>query len=327
MLKIGLIGCGTMGSTHSKAYKSIANAKLTQVFDIRIEKSKVVADEHGANICKNFEEMLKQEIDILDICLPTYLHAEYAISAMNAGKNVFCEKPMAISTETASQMIKVANQNNVKLSIGHVLRFFPQYDNAIKLIKQNKVGVPKLIRTIRNQALPEWSWENWYLDYEKSGGPILDLIIHDIDWCINNFGDVDYVYCQTIKERTQKDDHTQALLKLKNGMICYCEGSWALPAGSPFRMAFEIIGTEGQIEYDNTKNFANKIQKNTGNYSEINQTVFSMNEEPYCKELQLFINSVVNHTQPVVKPVEALKSLEVAFACIKSAKTGKPVFL
>lgn len=329
MLKIGLVGCGTMGTTHSNAYKEMSNVSVTCVLDIRDDKADIIVKAHGAKKCNSYEEFFNEDLDIIDICLPTDLHAEYAIKAMNNGINVFCEKPMARSFEEAEAMVKAAENNNVKLSVGQVLRFFPQYKKAAKIVETNKIGTPKLIRTVRNQALPAWSWNNWYLDYQRSGGPILDLIIHDIDWVIHNFGEIDNVYAQTIRKGYGQDDHVQVLLNLKNGSIFYCEGSWALPAGSPFRMAFEIVGTEGQIEYDNTKEYGNKIQINDpeDGYHETNQTVFQVKQEPYYLELKCFVDAVEKNTDVVVKPQEALESLKIALACIESEEKNNVVFL
>lgn len=327
MLKIGLIGCGTMGRTHSKAYENIKNASVTIICDLDLSKAEKLASAHDAKVTNDYQELLDSDVDIIDICLPTYLHAKYSISAMSNGKNVFCEKPMAISVEEAKSMLEASEKYKVKLTVGHVLRFFPQYAHTIKEVTDKKIGIPKLIRTVRNQAFPNWSWENWYQDYAKSGGPILDLIIHDIDWIIANFGKIDRVYCQTVKndEQVVRQDHVQSVLKLQNGAIAYVEGSWGLPKGSPFKMAYEVIGTEGQIEFDNTVNNSLKLQINDGNYKETNLLPFAQYEEPYYKEIQAFVNSVENNLEVLVKPQEALYALGIALSCIKSAENHNMV--
>lgn len=327
MLKIGLIGCGTMGNTHAAAYKHLDSVEVVAVCDIDNEKARVVGELLNADVVNSFEELMKYDLDILDVCLPTYLHAKYSIPAMEKGIHVFCEKPMAINLEEAKKMIEVSKRNNVKLSIGHVLRFFPQYKHAISSIEQDVTGTPKLIRTVRNQGFPTWSWENWYNDYSKSGGPILDLIIHDIDWIIHNFGRVERVYAQTIKDNinVSNQDHVQCLLKLSNGMVGYLEGSWGLPTGSPFKMAYEIVGTKGQIEYDSTVQNSLKLQKNNGSYEETNLSPFSNNEEPYYLELKAFTEAVQNDTPVIVTPEEALMTLEVALACVESSELKKMI--
>lgn len=329
MLKIGLLGCGTMGRTHALAYKKITNAEVVGVYDIDSTKADVIAKELNTNKVGSFQELIDLGIDILDVCLPTFLHAEFSIAAMNKGIHVFCEKPIALNLLDAKKMIDTATKNQVKLTIGHVLRFFPQYINAIDSIKNGAIGNPKLIRTARNQAFPTWSWENWYNDYDKSGGPILDLIIHDIDWITHNFGKVDRVFSQTVKERMSVDmqDHVQCLLKLKNGGIAYLEGSWALPMGSPFRMAYEVVGTSGQIEYDSTVHSSIKLQTNNGAYQEYNTYPFSDDEEPYFLELQSFVNAVRLNKDTSVPPTEAMYSLEVALACFESSKNNRAIEL
>ena len=126
---------------------------------------------------------------------------------MRAGKHVFCEKPVARTAEEAEDMIAVARECGVKFSVGHVLRFFPNYVDAASLCASGRLGTPRLIRTMRNQAFPAWSWEGWYQDYEKSGGPILDLVIHDLDWIMHSFGDVQRVYALSLGGTVPGQEH------------------------------------------------------------------------------------------------------------------------
>ena len=111
MKKVALIGAGTMGRTHCNAYLSIEDAKLVAVCDINEEKANMLCEKHGAKSYTDYETMISnEEFDILDICLPTYLHSKYAIDAMKRGKNVFCEKPIALTLEEAEEMTKTAKE-------------------------------------------------------------------------------------------------------------------------------------------------------------------------------------------------------------------------
>lgn len=331
MINIALIGCGTMGRTHANSYKKIENAKLVGVCDINIEKARNVADINGSQVYTTLEDMLKKEqIDIVDICLPTYMHKDYAIAAMCAKKHVFCEKPIALNIEDANEMVRVADEEKVKFTVGHVVRFFPAYKHAVDKIKQGKIGVPKLIRATRNQGFPKWSWEGWYWDYKKSGGPILDLIIHDFDWVNYYFGDVERVYAQSINGKVFQQDHCIATLRLKNGAIAHIEGSWAYPQGTAFRTTFEIIGTNGQIEYDSIESCGLKKQTNDINDGHLITSYFSPTAselEPYRAELREFVRCVKNNTSVLITGNEAIKALEIALAAIESSKTGMPVTL
>ncbi len=328
MVRVALVGCGTMGRVHTNGYKNIDNAKLVAVCDINREKAQLLSDINGSKVYTSFDEMLKnEEFDILDVCLPTYMHKEFSLKGMDCGKHIFCEKPIALSVEDANIMIDTAKEKGLKFSVGHVLRFFPAYKSAIKTVESGKTGPIKLIRTTRNQGFPQWSWENWYNDYEKSGGPIVDLIIHDFDWIAQSFGDVDRVYAKSFNGKVENKEHCMATLRLKNGAIAHVEGSWGFPNGYPFRTTFELVGTQGQIEYDNIKNAG--VEKMT--CDEVYKAQYiSPNlptTEPYTAELRQFIDCVENNTPVIVTGEQAVKALKIALAAVESSQTGMPVQL
>lgn len=329
MVKVALIGCGTMGRVHCGGYKKISGVQLVAVCDLDSAKMEALNLEDSTRRYLSFEEMMAQEeFDILDICLPTYLHKEYAVQAMRAKKHVFCEKPIALTNEDAQAMIDCARENDVKFSVGQVLRFFPMYANAAQQAKMGRLGVPRLIRTTRNQGFPQWSWQNWYQDYGKSGGPIVDLAIHDIDWIIGSFGRVKRVYAKAFCGKVEQQDHCMITLRLENGAIAHVEASWAYPKGSVFRTTFEIVGTNAQIEYDSVANapihyqtFADGAHQDTY-LSPVHGTL-----EPYCAELLAFVQSVENGTPLLVTGEEAAETLRVALAALESAQTGEPIEL
>lgn len=330
MVKVALIGCGTMGRTHLAGYEKLKNVKVTAICDLDVQKAEAQKAKHPeAVVYTDFDAMMQQaDFEVLDVCLPTYLHKQYAVCGMEAGKHVFCEKPIALTTEDAQFMLDTAKRCGVKFSVGHVLRFFPGYKNAVEQVKNGRIGIPRLIRTTRNQAFPQWSWEGWYKDYDKSGGPIVDLIIHDFDWIIHNFGSVERVFAKSFNGNIKEQEHCMAILKLKNGSLAHVEGSWAYPAGTAFRMTFEVVGTNAQIEFDNLE--SSPVIKHTNvdgiyhldRYSPVPGTM-----EPYCAELNEFIQCVEKDLPPVVTGEEALEALRVSLAALESSKTGKPVTL
>ncbi len=324
MQRVAIIGAGTMGRTHCNAYLNIPDAQIVAVCDLDRSKAEGLAVRHGAAVFTSYEEMMSAaEFDILDICLPTYLHCKYALDAMEHGLHVFCEKPIALTEEDALKMIEKAEECNVRFTVGHVLRFFPSYSNAAELCREGRVGVPRLIRTTRNQAFPGWSWQNWYADYEKSGGPFVDLVIHDIDWIIHNFGEVERVYASSFNGKVERQEHGIAILRLKNGTICHVEGSWAYPKGSVFRMTYEIAGTDGDIEYDSVKDAPVWIQSSEdGQYRSDFLNPMSGPVEPYMLELKSFINAVEEGREPLISGQEALSALRVSLAALESSRTG-----
>lgn len=330
VLKVAILGAGTMGRVHSNSYLNIYNSRVAAVYDIDGEKARMVAAGHGAKAYVDFDEMfIKEEIDAVDICLPTYLHKEFALKVLQAKKHVFCEKPIALNINDAKEMVKEAENKKVKFSVGHVVRYFPAYSHAARLISDGKIGVPRLIRTARTGAYPSWCWQDWYSDHNLSGGTILDLVIHDFDWIRHNFGEIERVYAKNLHESDQeRRDHCLVVLRLKNGAIAHVEGSWAYPPGSVFGTAFEVVGTKGQVEFNSRESAPLKkhiYQDNTVKI--VSESPLFSSEEPYTAELQDFVNCIIEDREPYVTAEDAVKALEISLAAVKSSKTGEAVTL
>jgi Predicted dehydrogenases and related proteins len=330
MLNVAIAGAGLMGRVHCDSYENVRGAKVAAVFDEIEDIARLLAEKHDARAYYDFDKMLEQEkIDIVDICLPTYLHKEFVIKAVNKKINVFCEKPIALKLEDAMEMLGMAENNKVKFSIGQVVRFFPAYNHAIKLIENGEIGTPKLIRTTRTGAFPTRSTRNWYADPTLSGGVLLDLVIHDFDWIRYNFGKVKRVYARNLlKDSPAEIDHCMVTLRLESGMIAHVEGSWAYPQGSVFGTTFEIIGTKGQIEFDSRGSAPLKKHLQVGGAEKIvYESPYFSYEEPYTAELQEYVNSILEDREPAVRPEDAIKSLEISLAAVQSSLSREVVTL
>lgn len=330
MLNVAIVGAGVMGRVHGSAFKSIGGARVSAVCDIDEERAREAAAVHNARVWSDFEGMLDQEeIDVVDICLPTHLHKDFAVGAMRRGKHVFCEKPIASSEESAGEMLREAVGRGVKLSVGQVVRYFPPYARAAAIVSEGKIGTPKLIRTTRTGAFPLQGRKSWYSDHELSGGVLLDLVIHDFDWIRHNFGEVERVYAKNLARRgSEQMDHCLVSLRLRNGAIAHVEGSWAYPLGSVFGSTFEIVGTKGQLEFDSRASVPVRKHILTEGSEKIftDSPVFSR-EEPYTAELREFISCIEEGREPSVSARDAIKALKISTAAIESAKTGEAVTL
>lgn len=328
MLNVAILGAGIMGKVHGNSYLNIENSRVAAVYDIDKEKAEVVAAGHHAKTYADFNEMLaREEIDAVDICLPTYLHKEFALKAMQQKKHVFCEKPIALGIDDAREMVREAEVNRVKFTVGHVVRYFPAYSGAARSIAEGKIGEARLIRTTRTGAYPSRCWKDWYGDHNLSGGSLLDLVIHDFDWIRHNFGEVERVYAKNLQEGDrEKRDHCLAVLRLRNGAIAHVEGSWAYPDGSVFGTSFEVIGTKGQIEFDSRDSAPVKKHINGGDTVKIiSESPLAGDEEPYTAQLQDFVSCILEDREPCVTAEEAVKALEISLAAIKSSRDGEAV--
>ncbi len=245
MLKTGLIGVGGISGEHIPVWENMKDAELVTLCDIRPERMERYGDKHCYT---NFDEMLENEsIDILDICLPTYLHADYAIKAMEKGINVICEKPVSLKEEDVERVYSTAKRMNVKFMVAQVLRFWPEYELIKELYDTKKYG--KLLSGYMNRlgTCPKWSWDNWMKDPLRSGLVPYDLHVHDLDFMVYAFGQP--VTVQSSRSKRPEQDYISATYKFDDFFVT-TEAAWyaaPLPFGAGFRFQFE----EALVTYEN----------------------------------------------------------------------------
>jgi UDP-N-acetylglucosamine 3-dehydrogenase len=324
---VAISGAGSMGRTHANCYKQCDEARVKYVIDSNAERAHDVAALCDAIPQVHPDTALKDpEVDIVDVCLPTYLHREYVEKAAYAGKHVFCEKPIALDYHDATAIIETCKSNNVKLGIGHVLRYFPEYEMAYDMITSGRLGKIGVVRMSRTGPFPG-GWNNWYLDSNRSGSLLLDLSIHDFDflaWC---FGKVERVYARSVHHNHNRPfEYALAVLRMKSGVIAHIEGSWAHPA--QFSYKFEVCGSLGMIEFDSRKTqpltvLADSME--TGKPGVAVPESPLKDKHPYLRQLREFLAFVDSKIEPRVTPEDAVKALQISLAAVKSAKTGEVV--
>ena len=187
MLKVGLIGCGFMGAMHANCYKNIEGVELVALADLRPEKSEALAKGTNAKLFGDGKELIANaDVDVIDVCLPTYLHAEYAMLAMEKVKYVFVEKPVALTKEEGEKMLQKAKETGCEVQIGQVIRFWDEYVELRKIVENGLYGKVVNANFRRLSPRPTWGWDNWLLDAARSGGAGQDLHIHDIDFVLSS---------------------------------------------------------------------------------------------------------------------------------------------
>lgn len=329
-LNVAVLGLGTMGKVHAEAWTRIPNAELVGVSALDREKTERLAKQYGAEAYADLTELLDQEeIDVVDICLPTYLHEEYVTKVAQAGKHVICEKPLGLHKDQAENIIKVCEENNVQLFVAQVVRFFPEYAQAHHEVKSGKVGRPGVVRLTRGGPFPR-AWHNWYADESKSGGMILDLMIHDFDWLRWTFGEVKRVMARRVLQENNSDSLQYALvtLRMTDGTIAHVEGSWM---HTSFRTTYEITGDKGMISYDSREAAPLVVSVRDNDSSSGSGGVAvpesPLSKGPYERELEHFADCLLTGKAPIVTPYDAMKAVEISRAAIKSANLGEPVEL
>ncbi len=188
MQKVAIVGVGGMGTVHFNNYAQIEKAEVKAVVGPS-EADKKQAQKWGVKIYPDLEKLLAAEkIDLVDICTPTFLHVEYALQALNAGKNVIIEKPIALHREDADRIFALAAEKNAQVYVGQVLHFTREVEILKEAVKNKKYGRVLDAYFIRLTAAPDWSAGGWLFDKEKSGLLPFDLHIHDLDLIISLFG-------------------------------------------------------------------------------------------------------------------------------------------
>jgi len=336
-LDICVVGYGLMGSIHAACWNMIEEVKIRAFTGRNVKKAEEVASSYGGRAYSTLEEALKNEnIDIVDICTPTYTHKDFTVLAAERGKHILCEKPISLTLEHADEMTVAARRAGVKFMVAHCLRFFSEYAKTKELVDSGSIGDPIISRALRAGPLPTWG--PWFSDQAKSGGVAIDLAIHDIDflrWCFED--EVTRVYASVsrlVHKDVGIDDHALILIRFKKGGIAHVEANWAVPQQYPFTTTLEIAGTKGIIFLDNHSTIPVKVIKDDSTHVVAPDTLPSVPGmplpfpiDPYYREILHFVECIKVDKEPMTGGGEARKALEVALAAKKSTREGKPVNL
>ena len=263
MLKAVIVGFGGIAQTHKNGYIKLEKAgkvKLVAAYDVRKEAFEKVTEINlksdttqkvDFRCYTDLEEMLaKEEFDFVDVCVPSFLHREFAIGLLNRGYNVLCEKPMALNSKDCEEMLRAEKASGRHFMIAQCLRFFPEYEFLKTVIDDGRYGKVLGAFFNRNSAQPLWGYENWYLDYNRCGGAITDIHIHDIDMVRYLFGEPDSVSCRASDCKT-KYDIVQTALYYGNTPIT-ANGCWT--AGKiNFAASYKVDFEKASVLYEGGK--------------------------------------------------------------------------
>ncbi len=319
MLKVGLVGIGGMGFVHFNAYKNMDDCKIVAVADVRTDMAKEKAADESINIYPSIDEMIaNEELDIIDICTPSYLHADISIKALESGANVICEKPMTLNSADAERVIEAAKKSDKKFMIAHVVRFMTPYAYLADEIKKGELGELLRLDMKRISSIPLWSWENWMRDYSKSGGTPMDLTIHDIDYVQSILGQPDEVRGRYYK---MNDNNDYVLSELVYGnTVVTAEGTW-FNCDIPFDASYRAVFSNGWIALKDGKVYKNGevVELEQGETSEDTGINLS-GADGYATEIRYFVECVKTNIQPsFVTPESSKASVELIERIIKNS--------
>lgn len=335
MLKYAIIGFGGLGKKHlcnliklENERKDFTLAAICGTTEAEAKKSVNInlgaVDVSGidfslCNFYQDYKQMLDVEkVDFVLSTLPTYLHEEVAIYALSKGIHVFSEKPMALTLEGCENMLNAARDNGKELIIGQCLRFHPAYQKVKKYIESGEFGKVRGASFERNSQMPMWTWNNWILDCEKSGGCILDMHVHDVDllnWffgkpkSLNSVIRSSKIPLEGVSTQYFYDDFTVS-----------AQADWSLPQTFPFVARCRIDFESASVVVENDKL---SVYLDDKSYSETFDS-----ESAYVAEMESFLNLVIDKTPSDITSAESVySSVKIAMKELESGMLNQMVNL
>ena len=318
-LKIGIIGFGKIAEVHMSNLIKYPGIKIQSIFSRTNKKNRIPK---GISFYTDYKKMLEKEVlDAAFICTPTHTHDEIACFCAEKGINILLEKPMANSLSGCDKILDSIKENNVKLFIGHVLRFWPTYGSVKRFLMQpqSRLGT---IKSIVGKRLASNPWSQWFFDRSKSGGVILDLSIHDIDyatWILDSTPiSVKCKAKKISKYNMEVYGDSKTTLKFENNKKAECEASWDQPADFQFYTYSKIKGSKDLIEFHGAKILNNE-------FCNIKNAFPSL--DGYYNQIHQFFNYILENKNGVSGEL-GRKAVKICLTALRSANNeGREIFL
>lgn len=325
MLKVGIVGAGRIAQMHGRSWQGLP-AKVQGWHDVVPAAAAGSAQRWGGQVYDSLEALL-DACDAVDICTGVHHHKEVALAAAARGIDIVCEKPLARTTADCQEIIDACDAGGSRLLVAQVVRFFPQFEAARNLLLSGELGDPAVIRTVRAGGFPARNANpagQPYADFQRSGGVVLDVAIHDIDfhrWCC---GEVRRVFARGLLEAgIPETDHALILLRFESGAIGHIEASWAHQYGLT-REKFEIAGTRGMVEWDSRDRDPLEIgTRESGGMQK--RTPYPGEDLPWRRELRHFVECLESGEEFRVSPHDGLMAVKICEAVLASIRSGRPV--
>ncbi len=354
-VRIGIIGCGGIANgKHMPSLSKLPEVEMVAFCDLIEERAQKAAKEYGvpgAKVFTDYKELLKLDLDVVHVLTPNKQHSFITVDALEAGKHVMCEKPMAINSAEAKKMLDAAKRTGKKLTIGYQNRQRPDSQYLHALCERGDLGEIYYAKAlaIRRRAVPTWGV--FLNEYEQGGGPLIDIGTHALDltlWMMNNY-DVNYVVGTKYRKLADDTDQGNAwgqwdpktftvedsafgFIVMKNGATIVLESSWALNIADPIEASCTLCGTKGGSDMNdglriNYVDLDRQCMKKP-DFAASGAAFFEgiKDNDPAGHEARQWIDAVLNDTQPCVLPEQALCVTRILEAIYTSSTTGKPVY-
>ncbi len=313
-VRVGLIGVGGMGGCHFYNYEKIADAELVAVCDVRENVAKEKVGDRNIKIYTDYNKMIKNEdLDMIDICTPSFLHADMAVKLLKKGYHVLCEKPMTLNTRDAKRVAAIANQSEKNFMVAHVVRFMAPYRYLRNVIETKELGRLIRLEMKRISAIPQWSWEDWMRDEKLSGGVTTDLSIHDFDFVQSVLGMPDKLNSYRY-QMTNNNDTVVTSMIYDGDILVTCEGTW-YNTSIPFNASFTAVFQNGYVELNKGKLIKNgkEVELNNEEAPKVDLGINVGNDDGYLAEMSYFVNCIKEGKKPdYVTPESSAQSVVLA---------------
>lgn len=335
MIKIGVIGCGGMGTTHLLSAKALAteyDIAVTAVADLQdtcLARAAGIWPE-AVRYREGAELLEKEELDIAMICIPSYLHAQFAIEAMKRHINVFLEKPVCLTEEQCESLLATQKETKARVLVGQVVRVTEEYRHLKRLVEQGGYGKLRSITMWRLGGLVEWGFQNWFRQFELSGSVALDLHIHDVDFLRYLLGEPDSVSVNA--RRNAQGMPEQIITQYRFGdILASAEACWDNPTGFPFEAGYRACFEHATVECGNKTEekvveYLEGGKKNVPElkpeYQETNNAAGINISEigPYYSEMKYFLDCILGDKEIEVLPLkEGVASVRLCLEELRQA--------
>ncbi len=337
-VKVGCIGIGFMGKMHFGCYKEHSKAQIVAIADVDDAKLSGDWSKMGGNIedgsakkvnlsgIKTYKDandlIADPDVELVDITLPTFLHAQYAIEALKAGKHVLVEKPIAISVAEADKIVEVARHAKGRFMVAHCIRFWPEYEYLAQIIKGRKYGRVKSAIFRRRGTAPTWGWQNWLMNSKRSGGGILDLHIHDTDYINYVFKTPKKVESAGVTGPSGGIDHIVTNYDYGKNMVVSAEGGWTFHGAYPFEMAYTVVFDKATVEFSTSHSPTVTVYTSGGKV----ETPKIESGDGYHREIDYFLNCILKKVRPkTVTAKDARNAVYLVKAEERSARDHRNV--
>ncbi|MBR6675977.1 MAG: Gfo/Idh/MocA family oxidoreductase [Clostridia bacterium] len=355
-VRVGIIGCGGIANgKHLPGLKTVPEVEMVAFCDIIVERAEAACKAYGtadAKFYENYKDLLADEsIDVVHVCTPNISHSFITVDALEAGKHVMCEKPMAINSAEALKMLEAAKRTGKKLSIGYQNRQRPDSLYLKDICDRGDLGEIYYAKAhaIRRRFVPTWGV--FLKEEEQGGGPLIDIGTHALDltlWTMNNYKPK---YCvgttyHKFRYQTQTanacgdwnpdeftvEDSAFGFVVMENGATIVLESAWALNSLDVREAKTTLCGTQGGADMvnglringvDNNRMFVKNIDLDVGGVD-----FYSGNAggAPHEREAYQWIHCIIDDTDPLVLPEQAYVVTQILEGIYESAKTGKAVY-